>query len=119
MIRAFGRMVVVVVAIVALAGAARAVGLAVQDAGAQVGSLVTIAEFAYEPNAVQAPVGATVTWLNLDAAPHTVTSDGDAFGSDVLATGGAFGVTFDTPGIYAYHCLLHPSMTGTVEVAAP
>lgn len=119
MVRVAARIVVVVVAVVALGVAARGFGFGSQEAGAQMGSWVSIVDFAYQPTLVQAPAGTTVNWTNVGAAPHTVTSDAGAFGSEVLGTGGAFGVTFSTPGTYPYRCLIHPSMVGSVVVTAP
>lgn len=118
MVRAAGRVVVMVVAIVALTAAARGFGPGAKEASAQMGSWVSIVDFGFQPTELQVPAGTTVNWTNVGAAPHTVTSDAGAFGSEVLGTGGAFGVTFNTAGSYAYHCLLHPAMTGTVVVAA-
>ena len=37
-------------------------------------------------------------------------------GSTTTAGGATFSFTFDTPGTYAYHCGIHPSMTGEVIV---
>ena len=53
--------------------------------------------------------------------PHTVTSDPGAartFDSGILRTGGTYSLTFDTPGSFAYHCDVHPEMTGAVVVEA-
>jgi plastocyanin len=61
--------------------------------------------------------GATVTWTNTDSAPHTVTADGGAFSSATLADGSTFSHRFTTTGTFAYHCAIHPSMTGTVIVS--
>ncbi len=74
MIRAAGRIIVMVVAVAALAVVASGFGFGARDAGAQMGLMVSIAAFASEPNPVQVPAGTTVTWLDLDIAPHTVTS---------------------------------------------
>jgi plastocyanin len=76
----------------------------------------------YNPNPIEIKVGDTVTWINNDSSPHTVTSssnDGSiTFDSDVLRRGEMFSFTFDKEGQYPYLCTLHPSMVGTVEVSA-
>jgi plastocyanin len=77
---------------------------------------VTMPGKLYDPAHVSVLVGTTVTWHNGDAVNHTVTADGDAFDSGYLAAGGSFSFTFDRPGHYAYHCVIHRFMKGTVDV---
>jgi plastocyanin len=78
---------------------------------------------AYSPNPVQVSTGATVTWTNDDAQPHTATS-GEAvtpdgrFDSGIMAPGATFDFTFTEAGEYPYFCLLHPNMVGTVSVSS-
>ena len=76
----------------------------------------------YNPNPIEIKVGDTVTWINNDSSPHTVTSSSDegyvTFDSDVLRRGETFSFTFDQEGQYPYLCTLHPSMIGTVVVTA-
>jgi plastocyanin len=81
-------------------------------------TLVTIRSFAFETQNVQVPAGGSVTWVNCEssAVSHTSTSDQGAWNSSLLAPGDAFTQSFDTPGIYSYHCEPHPFMTGTVTV---
>ena len=67
-------------------------------------------------------VGDTVIWNNLDTAAHTVTSGGVAngpdgkFDSSLLPSDSAFSHTFDEKGSFDYYCIVHPWMTGTVNV---
>jgi plastocyanin len=76
----------------------------------------------YNPDPIEIKVGDTVTWINNDSSPHTVTSssnDGSIpFDSDVLRRGETFSFTFDKEGQYPYFCTLHPSMVGTVVTAS-
>jgi plastocyanin len=73
----------------------------------------------YNPNRIEINVGDTVTWINDDSSPHTVTSSNDsAFDSDVLMRGETFSFTFNKEGEYPYFCTLHPSMVGTVIATA-
>jgi nitrite reductase (NO-forming) len=77
---------------------------------------------AFQPNPVQVSTGATVTWTNDDAQPHTATSgeavtpDGN-FDSGIMAPSATFDFTFTEAGEYPYFCLLHPNMVGTVSVS--
>jgi len=69
-------------------------------------------------------VGGEVTWINTDAQPHTATNGEDLtspdvglmFDSGLLMNGDSFSYTFDTAGEYAYFCMVHPWMVGTVIV---
>jgi plastocyanin len=77
---------------------------------------VRIVQFAFVAPNLDVPVGTTVTWSNDDPAPHTVTADGAAFDSKQLDPGATFSTVLDTPGSFAYHCEIHPTMVGTVVV---
>src|SRR3712207_4747903 len=73
---------------------------------------------AYQPNPVQVSTGATVTWTNDDAQPHTATSGENAtpngtFDSGIMAPAATFEHTFTTAGEYPYFCLLHPDRKST------
>ena len=63
-------------------------------------------------------VNNTVTWTNNDDTIHTVTANGGAFDSGYLDPGATFTFTFTSPGVYEYHCQLHPWMIGYVVVKA-
>ena len=86
------------------------------------GTTVEIDDFGYDPETVTVAAGSTVTWTNEDATRHTVTAgsedapDPDRFDEEVTEQGQAVEVAFDEPGTYAYYCVVHPFMTGTVEV---
>jgi plastocyanin len=79
-------------------------------------AFVNIKDFDFQPMAVSVPVGATVTWKNLDEEPHTVTSTSGAFRSAALDEGETFRFRFTRPGVYKYLCTVHPKMTATVTV---
>ncbi|HWE96411.1 MAG TPA: cupredoxin family copper-binding protein [Tepidisphaeraceae bacterium] len=80
-------------------------------------SPVGIDNFSFIPAEITVPAGTTVTWVNHDDVPHTVTSTDKRFASSpALDTDGRFSQTFTTPGTYAYYCAVHPHMTGKVIV---
>jgi plastocyanin len=87
--------------------------------------VVPMVNFVYNPVEVVVPQGATVVWVNQDAAPHTATSDdGQLFDSDLMSGGQQFRHTFDTLGEFPYFCTLHGAaggvyMAGTVRVVPP
>jgi plastocyanin len=77
---------------------------------------VEIADFAYNPDPVRVQTGGKVIWQNMDGAPHTATADDGSFDTGTLEEGKLKSETFKQAGTYAYHCEIHPSMHGTVEV---
>jgi plastocyanin len=79
---------------------------------------VKIDNFTYNPQQITVKAGTTVTWINHDDIPHTVTSQTMRFKSNALDTDDKFSFTFATPGSYPYFCALHPHMTGTIVVEA-
>jgi len=62
------------------------------------------------------PVGGSITWTNLGAQSHTVTSADGTFDTGLVTPGGMASVTFDSVGVYAYLCTPHPWMKGFVAV---
>jgi plastocyanin len=99
-----------------LAMIALVLGVGLERARAQEGAAVSIVDFAFDPAAVEIPVGATVTWTNTGAAPHTATASDGTFDSGQLAPGATFSHTFTAAGTFPYVCQIHPQMTGTVTV---
>lgn len=81
-------------------------------------SEVGIEDFTFVPKTITIEAGAGVSWTNEDTASHTATiaEGAQTFDTDTLETGQTATVRFDTPGTYAYVCLFHPYMKGTVVV---
>ncbi|WP_428324237.1 cupredoxin domain-containing protein [Nitrosopumilus sp.] len=86
-------------------------------------------DWCYMPADLHVHVGDTVTWVNSDSLPHTVTSvsstgaekptpeDEDGlFDSGFMSGGDEWSYTFDVEGEYYYYCQLHPWMEGEVTV---
>ncbi len=80
------------------------------------GPHVSIANFTFSPSTLTVPVGSTVTWINQDDIPHTVTSVDGVFKSAGLDTGDQFSYKFTKPGTYSYYCSIHPKMVGKIIV---
>jgi cation transport ATPase/plastocyanin len=65
--------------------------------------------------------GETITWINDDDHPHTVTSgewgtpDG-RFDAGVMRPGDRFKFVFTAPGAYPYYCAIHPGQVGVITV---
>ena len=77
---------------------------------------VHLTNFAVEPANIQVHIGTTVTWINDDDAPHTVSFSGGLKGSSTFKLGQTFSYTFTSAGTFAYHCAVHPGMVGQVVV---
>ncbi len=73
----------------------------------------------YNPSKISIKSGDSVTWLNQDAAFHSVTSGyygepSGLFDSGYLDPETSFTFIFENPGVYDYFCTLHPWMKGQV-----
>jgi len=74
------------------------------------------------PHEVTIDVGGEVTWSNDDTAAHTVTAgsaaDGPSgvFDSSLFMAGTTFSHKFDAEGEFPYFCMVHPWMTGKIQV---
>ncbi len=86
-------------------------------AGDQRSVMVTIKDFKFQPASLTIAKGTTVTFVNLDAAPHTVTSDDSKVSSGRMEVNKTFAVTFTEPATVAYYCEFHGSKGG-VDMAA-
>ena len=84
---------------------------------------VAIGDRVFDPATTTIEVGGTVTFENNDGDEHTATSaGGGAIDSGVLAPGATYEKTFSEAGSYAFLCMFHSDMRGTIEVigdAAP
>ena len=78
------------------------------------GSTVDIKDFKFTPTNLTVPAGTTVTWTFDDSTQHTVTANDNSFMSSALGSGQTFTHTFSAAGTTAYHCSIHPFMTGTI-----
>lgn len=98
---------VLVTAVLALAGVAAA--------SAAVTS-ITIKDFSFTPTPTSAARGGTVTWTNNGPSTHTSTQNAGLWSSGSLPRGSVFSTVLFAAGRYPYHCAIHSSMTGTVNV---
>jgi plastocyanin len=77
---------------------------------------VNILFAAFSPSKLDVLPGETVNWTNVSERTHTVTSDTGLFDSGTLTGGTHFAYEFTAPGAYAYHCTIHPSIVGEIDV---
>lgn len=76
--------------------------------------IVTIEGMQFTPATLTVNVGDTVTWVNKDLVPHTVSAVAKTFDSGVIAAGASWTYHVGVAGSSAYACLFHPTMVGTL-----
>ena len=103
------RRALVVAAVAALVSAAPA-------AAAPKQAEVSVQFSAYGPSQLDVLPGTSVVWSNVSQRTHTVTADDETFDSGHLDPGARFRVTFARPGTYTYHCTIHSSIRGEIDV---
>ncbi len=78
---------------------------------------IAIAGSTFEPTTLPVASGSTdITITNADAVDHTFTLD-DMSVDETVAAGASATVTVDLSETIGFHCEIHPSMTGTLQVA--
>jgi len=79
---------------------------------------LTMQNDAYQPTNIQVKVGTTVTWMNQDNDPHSVTFKNGMKDSGLFSQGQSFSYTFNALGTYQYSCTVHPYMVASVTVVS-
>ena len=100
-----------------VAASAPAAGPACAESAAAGEVSVAAKDFAFNPAAIMAKVGQTITFTNGDSAPHTATLDDGSCTTPNIASGSSDGLLFTTAGTYPFHCKVHPNMKGTITVS--
>lgn len=77
---------------------------------------VQLIDFEMSPALLSVAAGTKVDFSNAGRAPHSATHREGTFDSGILAPGGTFSHVFDTPGVFEFFCLVHPTMVGRIEV---
>jgi plastocyanin len=105
-------------AVLLAAGPASAGGACAEAAATEgTGATVHMRGSCFTPTVLRAPSEATVTWVNDDPVPHTVTGVGDwSDRHHEIGPGEELSITFAGDGIYVYSCLVHPGMAGVVVI---
>jgi plastocyanin len=69
----------------------------------------------FSPDPASVKVGQSVIWHNADVIAHTAT--GSDFDTGPIGPGqDSAPIIFSSAGSRPYHCTIHPSMTGTLDV---
>jgi len=75
---------------------------------------ISIINFAFSPANLDINIGDTIVWTNNDGAPHQII--GDSLNSPIMSKGQTFSQTFNKSGAFSYHCSIHPSMKGVINI---
>lgn len=76
---------------------------------------VDVRDLVFQPSELEVAPGDTVTWINHDIVPHTVTAAGAGWDSGELSFGEKFTWVVEGSGEVRYLCRYHPTMTGTLK----
>jgi len=95
-----------------------------EDMTGKTEALVRMSNIMFKPKDIKISKGTKVTWINDEEVEHYVNTDSHPAhtyhplqNSGALKLGDSYSVTFDTPGIYPYHCSAHAqTMTGNIIV---
>ena len=81
------------------------------------GAAIAIADLAFAPTTLSVASGSTdIAITNADSVDHTFTLD-DMSVNETIAAGGSATVTVELTESSGFHCEIHSSMTGTLQVA--
>ena len=75
--------------------------------------VVSLREFEFNPPEITIPVGATIKFINLDSAPHTVTYADDSVDTGNFFKGDFRELTFSKTGDLLLYCKLHGASDGS------
>jgi plastocyanin len=70
----------------------------------------------FNPDEIIINKGQTITWINEEKTPHTITSKGKFLFDSLLKQNEDFTYQFDKVGTFEFGCTLHPWMHGTINV---
>ena len=78
---------------------------------------IIIRNHEFNPGIKRIAEGDQVSWINMDAARHTVTFEkNEGLGSPALKRGQTYWRKFDEAGVFNYYCSFHPAMRGIIIV---
>lgn len=70
----------------------------------------------FNPDEIIINKGQTITWINEEKTPHTITSKGKLLFDSLLKQNEDFTYQFDKIGTFKFGCTLHPWMHGMINV---
>jgi plastocyanin len=86
------------------------------EPGKSAAHTIAIDGTSFQPPMLAVKVGESVTWVNKDPFPHTVTSAAGGFDSHEIAPGKSWKYVATKKGEFPYICVFHPTMKATLRV---
>ena len=77
---------------------------------------VTLSQMRFGPVPASVHVGDTISFVNKDTVPHTVTARDHSFNLQIPA-GKQATLRLTKAGTFSFYCVLHPAMRGTLKVS--
>jgi plastocyanin len=92
--------------------------LAVTTSGVSAGDIVhvTVDNNQFMPSLTKIAIGTDVSWDNIDDKTHSTTADLFSLWNQNMAHAESAVIAFQRGGSFAYHCVFHGSMHGTIKV---
>ena len=78
--------------------------------------VVEIRDLEFTPKELVAAPGDTITWINYDLVPHTVTANDDSWDSGFVGAQKQWQTVIETDMYASYFCRYHPSMTARLRI---
>ena len=103
-------------AVLLSAGLVAGAGVAADKPQATHAATVKMTQEAFVPAQITVDAGTSITWINNDTVPHSVTAQDGKFDSGPIQPGKQFQWTAQAAGEINYHCIFHPSMTAVLTV---
>ncbi len=79
--------------------------------------VVEIRNLEFTPKELAVAPGDTITWVNYDLVPHTVTADDESWDSGLIDAQGQWETVVQADMHATYFCRYHPSMTARLCIA--
>jgi plastocyanin len=78
--------------------------------------VIEIRNLEFTPKELTVAPGDTITWVNYDLVPHTVTADDESWDSDLLGSKEQWQTVIKENMYESYYCRYHPSMTAHIRI---
>lgn len=80
--------------------------------------VVEIRNLQFSPSELVVSPGDTITWINYDLIPHTVTASDESWDSGLIGSKDSWQTVVVKGMKQAYYCRFHPSMTASLEIVS-
>jgi plastocyanin len=80
--------------------------------------VVEIRNLEFTPKELVVEPGDTITWVNYDFVPHTVTADDESWDSGLIEAKGQWQTVVKADMHETYFCRYHPSMTARLRIVS-